>query len=107
MQKLHDDTEEITLVSILNEGLVPFKRIIPKNDDAFILEHRVLNEINKTQIVLFNTPGSESQYKIFIYDKINKTILKSIEYNNINNTWSYYNKLCKVLDRARHIIKNN
>lgn len=106
MQNLHDDQEEITLVSILNDGLVPFKRIIPKNDDAFILEHRVLNEINKRQIILFRTPGGESLYKIFIYDKINKTILKSIEYNNINNTWSYFNTLCKTLDRERNVINN-
>lgn len=106
MQNLHDDQEEITLVSILNEGLVPFERIIPKNDNAFILEHRVLNEINKRQIILFRTPGGESLFKMFIYCKINKKILKAIHYNNMNNTWSYFNTLCKTLDRARNIINN-
>lgn len=97
MRVLNDDSREVTLVSILNDGEVPFKRIIPNNDNAFVLEHRVLHE--KKQIVLFRTPRSEKLFKMFIYDNDTKSIVKSIEYNEMNNTWSYFNTLCNTLNK--------
>jgi len=109
MQSSHEDSKEITLVSILNYGLIEFDRIIENNDNAFILKHHILLE--KTQIVLFVTPGSDSLYKMFLYEKGSRKILKTIKYNKINNTWSYYNSLCKTLYRVRKNIiyskKNN
>lgn len=104
MQSSHEDSKEITLVSILNDGSIEFDRIIENDDNAFILKHHILLE--KTQIVLFVTPGSDSIYKMFLYDKESRRILKTIKYNKINNTWSYYNSLCKTLYRAREIIKH-
>lgn len=89
-----EDDKERTLVAVLNEGEIPFHRIIPNNDSAFKLEHRILQ--TRHQIVLFFTPSSEYTYKMFIYCK-EDGVVDEIEYMNIENTWSIYNTLCQRL----------
>lgn len=103
MQTRHqDDEKERTLVAVLNEGLIPFKRIIPDNDNAFVLEHRVLE--TRKQIVLFFTPTGEAPYKMFIHCK-EQGCLEEILYDNMENTWSIYNSLCKTLYNEYFINK--
>lgn len=90
----NQDETERTILTVLNEGLIPFKRIIEKNDSAFTLEHRYFP--SKVQICLFVVTSQPAPYKMFIYKK-GLGIIKEIPFNNKENTWSVYNTLCHVI----------
>jgi len=47
-----EEENEITLVAILNQGLIDFDRILENNDQAFVLKHKCL--VSKEKIVLFD-----------------------------------------------------
>lgn len=91
---MREDTDtERTLLTVLNEGLITFERVLPKNDRAFTLEHRYF--ISDLQICLFHTMD-EVLFKMFIYQK-GVGIIKEIPFSNMENTWSVYNTLCHVI----------
>lgn len=93
----HEESER-TLLGVLNDGLIPFKRIIEKQDDAFTLEHRIVTK-QKVVIALFDTYNEGNRYKMIIFDEIENEVLKQIEYECIENTWSVYNSLCKFINK--------
>ena len=84
------DDKERTIITVMKEGEMEYERIIPNNDKAFKISHRSIH--NKNQIILFVTPGASSLFKMFIYKK-GVGILHSVEYNNMEETWSVFNGL--------------
>jgi len=90
-----NDTER-TIISVLNEGLIEFERIIPKNDSAFKLKHKSAH--NKNAIVLFClSPG----YRMFIYNEKAGKVLDKIDYDSMENTWSVFNSL-SLENKTKH-----
>ena len=94
------DTEEkeLTLVAVLNQGLIEFDRILKGNDGAFILKHHCF--ISKEKIILFDKGNI---YEMFIFTEKNECIEK-YKFEHKTNTWSVYNSLCKMIKKRRRII---
>jgi len=93
-----EQENEITLVAILNQGLINFDRILENNDKAFILNHRCL--VSKEKIILFDHGHN---YEMFIFTEQNECIEKYL-FKNRTNVWSIYNSLCKMIRKRRKII---
>lgn len=92
-----EDTER-TILTVLKEGGVKYKRIIEGEDTAFELEHRSLH--NKNKIILFVTIGAEHNFRMFIY-KNKVGMLDKIEYDCLENTWSVFNSL-SLINKSYH-----
>ena len=93
-----EEKDEITLVAVLNQGLIDFDRILENNDQAFILNHRCL--VSKEKIILFD---HGSDYEMFIFTEQNECIEKYL-FKNRTNVWSVFNSLCKMIKKRRKII---
>jgi len=93
-----EEKDEITLVAILNQGLIDFDRILENNDQAFVLKHKCL--VSKEKIVLFD---HGRDYEMFIFTEQNECIEKYL-FKNKTNTWSIYNSLCKMIRKRRKVI---
>ena len=93
-----EEKDEITLVSVLNQGLIDFDRILENNDKAFILKHHCF--ISKEKIILFDKGNI---YEMFIFTEKNECIEK-YKFEHKTNTWSVYNSLCKMIKKRRRII---
>jgi len=92
------EESEITLVAILNQGLIEFDRILENNDQAFILNHKCF--ISKEKIVLFDHGDN---YEMFIFTEQNECIEKYL-FKHKTNVWSVFNSLCKMIKKRRKII---
>ena len=96
---MNTEEEEVTLVAVLNQGLIEFDRILKGSDGAFILKHYCF--ISKEKIVLFDKSGI---YEMFIFTEENECIEK-YQFEHKTNTWSIYNSLCKMI-KKRRVINN-